>query len=125
MDSTLTLISGAISLIVLIIFFYMASNLSEVKKELQQANSTQSQLDKSRAIAIDKARIDYYKNKNQKNYHLAIDNILTIIFSQLIDKKLNDVMRKKRYEDLRVMYEQHLMSVGGTFPEYPFVSKES
>lgn len=120
--STSIFLTGVTSLIALIVFFVIAANISRIKSELILINKTLQSTDPVRESNLETARISYYKNKALNKNNEAKEDLITIVYSQLSDKKLTRDARQKLYDDLRQKYEPRFNELGGTYPPFPFTA---
>ena len=120
MDQSILFITGLLSLATLIIFFVIAANISRIKSEMILMNKILQSTDPARASNLETARISYYKNKALNKNNEAKEDLITIVYSQLSDKKLSREARQKLYDDLRPKYEPRFNELGGTYPPFPF-----
>jgi len=112
MEGLVALITGAISLITLIVFFYMGSNISAIKAELEVLKG------RRREDLRFNARVKYYKGLSLGNDAEAIDNLTYVFMHELLSVPMKNA--KARYEELKPIYTEFYQRLNKEVPPYPF-----
>ncbi|WP_231464794.1 hypothetical protein [Pedobacter sp. Leaf132] len=103
MNEIILTISGLVSVIALIVFFVMASNVSTIKDYIKVAGKTD--------LYSEYKKRDTMKRPANEILYAAQD----FVWSELVkDKTIN------RYEELKKGWAAKFESLGGEFPDYPF-----
>jgi len=100
----LIVITGIVSLIALICFFIMGSNIAEIKIFIKKERRAD-------------ARVEYHKHLAAGNTKEAYEALLYIFYYDL-DLNNFDFKRKKEYDNLRKTFEPLFKQVGHEYPPY-------
>ncbi|RZM05511.1 MAG: hypothetical protein EOO88_54765 [Pedobacter sp.] len=107
-------IAALVSIIALIVFFVMSSNISSIKHEMRHLN------EENRKAVRREHNLNYHMNRVLGNKEEAIKNLTFVLMFDLTTKQLNAKELRAEYEDFKVKNEQKFIEMGSTFPEYPF-----
>ena len=102
----LSLTSAVLSVVLLIVFIVMASNVAQIKKSLTSRHQD--------------ARINYYAALATGNKQAAYENLLVIVFEKLTTPDIDVHGRKASYAQLKEKYEPAFKTIGYDFPADPF-----
>ena len=99
------MVSIVISLVVLIVFFYMAVNISKIKRSLNPANST---------ACFDLAEKYEFMRENKKALEMYLEGVYLEAKGYIGDQdQINS-----REKGLRVEFEDKIKELGGEWPNF-------
>lgn len=104
----MALISALISLITLIVFFVMASNIGQINKKLDTKTAERDYI-----VAFNKGELKEYLGKKEEAMDCYMESYF--LFSKFVKKNPNVTGIDKRREEIT----NKIKSIGGTVKEVP------
>ncbi|MVN22775.1 hypothetical protein [Mucilaginibacter arboris] len=71
----------------------------------------------------EKAEVEYWISKAKGNRELEYEALLKIVFSALLNPLIKPENRRKRYDELKELYQENFEQAGFKFPEYLFLNE--
>jgi hypothetical protein len=108
------IITIVLYLVILVVFFLMASNVGRIKEELIQLK-TELQKDIRR-----KHNLNYQTNRVVGDKEAAYRNMVFILMYDLTTKDRTPQALREEYEYFKTKNETKFVELGYPFPEFPF-----
>jgi hypothetical protein len=105
MEEVIILISVAVSLLVLITYFVLTSNVGQIKRAVVR---NESHFD------------DYIKHLSFGNKEAALNSLNEFIWVKLKNVQLRNLVepaRSEEYNDVKAVYEKYYHQIGAEFPK--------